>query len=233
MSFSKISRFITAYKAGVAICKKDYDKALSIYEKACKKDIPDQDIVIKYADLAIYCGKKDLCEQVLNMIDYFDIDDPLLKNAYRRTEGLLVWKKGDINKAIDIYKELLSEGEHSTVYETLGYLLIVAKRYDEALKTNEAAYEYNKDNNVIMDNLAESYYYTNQKDKAKELYELMFSKDEKSIPNFAESYYYYGLILKEENNTDEANKYFKKGLEMRESYLSTLKKGMIEKEITE
>ena len=90
---------------------------------------------------------------------------------------------------IENLKNLHTQYEHTTVYETLGYFLILDKRYEEALEYNLLAYEYDQDNKVIMDNLAQSYYFTGNIEKAKEVYTKLLDED----PGIPEPYYYYGL----------------------------------------
>ncbi|WP_280538439.1 tetratricopeptide repeat protein, partial [Clostridium perfringens] len=115
------------------------------------------------------------------------------------------------------------------VYETLGYFLILDKRYEEALEYNLLAYEYDKDNKVIMDNLAQSYYFTGNIEKAKEVYTKLLDED----PGIPEPYYYYGLILRDEGDTKGALESFDKALTKRESYLSALNKDKIRAAIQE
>ena len=47
-------------------------------------------------------------------------------------------------------KEIDKEFENTATYETLGYLLILNKDYDEALKYNTKAYEYNHSNKALI-----------------------------------------------------------------------------------
>ncbi|MDY3828766.1 MAG: tetratricopeptide repeat protein [Clostridium sp.] len=226
MSFFENLAFI---KANTAFNARNYDKALEIYKKACSKKKAGNGIKLSYASTLIYLGKADTCKEVLDNIDYASLSEDRFKITYRETEGRYLWKIGKIDEAIDTYKNLLNDFKTTSIYETLGYLLIVGKRYEEALELNLEAKDYDS-NNVILDNLAQSYYYLNQKEEAFKIYQNIIDEAEKK-PNFSEPYYYYGLLLKENGNVDEANNCFEKALTFNESNLSIISHEMIKAQI--
>lgn len=217
---------LIAYKGALAFNSKDYDKALELYKKAYGMKKVTTNIKLRYAYISLYCGKLDLCKDILTSIDYSILKDSKLKMSYKQTQGLYLWKSNNLEKAIEIYEKLHIECEHTVIYEALGYLLILNKNYEKALEYNMKALDYD-DTNVIIDNLAQSYYYLGNLDKAKELYLTLFSKEKEKRPTFPEPYYYYGLILKEEGNLDDSFYYLNKALDKKESFLSNLNKDTI------
>ncbi|MDO4535184.1 MAG: hypothetical protein Q4B63_05170 [Clostridium perfringens] len=217
---------LIAYKGAIAFNSKDYDKALELYEKAYNMKKVNTNIKLRYAYIALYCGKLNLCKNILDSVDYSKLKDSKLKMSYKQTEGLYLWKSNNLEKAIEIYGKLHAECEHTIIYEALGYLLILSKDYEKALKYNIKAFDYDN-TNVIIDNLAQSYYYLGNLDKAKELYLTLFSKEKDKRPTFPEPYYYYGLILKEEGNLEDSFYYLNKALDKKESFLSNLNKDTI------
>ena len=221
---------LMAYKGAIAFNSKDYNKALELYEKAYNMKKVSTNIKLRYAYIALYCGKLDLCKDILASIDYSSLKDSKLKMSYKQTEGLYLWKSNNLEKAIEIYEKLHLECEHTIIYEALGYLLILNKDYEKALGYNIKALDYD-DTNVIIDNLAQSYYYLGNLDKAKELYLTLFSKEKEKRPSFPEPYYYYGLILKEQGNLEDSFYYLNKALDKKESFLSNLNKNIILKAI--
>lgn len=223
---------LIAYKGAIAFNSKDYNKALELYKKAYNMKRSTTNIKLRYAYIALYCGNLDLCKEVLYSVDYSKLKDSKLKISYKQTEGLYLWKSNNLKKAIAIYKELHNECEHTIIYEALGYLLILDKDYDKALEYNLKAYDYDN-TNVIVDNLAQSYYYLGNIDKAKELYLNLFSKEKEKQPTFPEPYYYYGLISKNEGNFENALNYLNKALEKKESFLSSLNKNIILESISD
>lgn len=212
---------ITAYKAAVAFNSKQYDKSLELYEKANNMHTATPNIKLRYAYAALYCGNLELCKKLLDSVKYEKLEQKL-KVSYKQTEGLYLWKVGNIAEAIEIYKALHEEYEHTAVYESLGYLLILNNAYEDALEYNLKAYDYDSDSNVIADNLAQTYYFLGNIEKAKELYSDLFNKEDGKRPTFSEAFYYYGLILKDEGNIEDARYYLDKALDQRESTLSAL-----------
>lgn len=212
---------ITAYKAAVAFNSKQYDKSLELYEKANNMHTVTPNIKLRYAYATLYCGNLELCKKLLDSIKYEKLEQKL-KVSYKQTEGLYLWKVGNITEAIEIYKALHEEYEHTAVYESLGYLLILNNAYEDALEYNLKAYDYDSDSNVIADNLAQTYYFLGNIEKAKEIYSDLFNKEDGKRPTFSEAFYYYGLILKDEGNIEDARYYLDKALDQRESTLSAL-----------
>ena len=218
--------YILAYKGNVAFRNGEREKALELYKKACTYKNTSDSIRLQYAYLTLYLGNLEEANKLLKAVNYENLPERL-RASYKMTESLITWKKGNLKEAIEELKNLHTQYEHTTVYETLGYFLILDKRYEEALKYNLLAYEYDKDNKVIRDNLAQSYYFTGNIEKAKEIYIKLLEED----PGIPEPYYYYGLILKEEGNKDGALEAFDKALTKRESYLSALNKDTIRKAV--
>lgn len=229
----KFFESISAYKANLAFSKRNFKKAVNIYEKLTSKPGANPAIIIKYAYVSIYLGDMDNCKKQLDKVNIDGLNNDILISNYKQTEGLYIWKKGDINKAIEIYKELHDEYRSSAIYETLGYLLIINNNLTEALKYNLEAYDYASDNNIIIDNLAETYYFLKQLGKAKEIYLKLHDPANTNKPKFSEAYYYYGKILLQEGKKEEAKKQFEIALTMRESFLSELKHRDIEQAISE
>lgn len=217
-------------KANLAFNKGDYEEALKIYKELINKKKIKDSILLQGAYTSINCGDNDLCKEFLDRINKDTFKKPQYIISYEQTKALYLWKTNKLCEAIAILKDLSKNNENTATYETLGYLLIVAQKYDEALEYNLKAYDYTI-NNVISDNLAESYYFLGNIQKAKEIYEEILKDYDKPKPTFPEVYYYYGLILKSENNFEEARKYFEIALDKKESNLSTLTHEMIRKEL--
>lgn len=226
--YNKKKPYILAYKGNVSFRNGEREKALELYKKACTYKNASDSIRLQYAYLTLYLGNLEEATKLLSAIDYDKLPERL-RASYTMTDSLITWKNGDLKKAIENLRKLHTEYENTTVYETLGYFLVLDKDYDEALQYNLLAYEYDSDNVVITDNLAESYYFTGNVEKAKELYKKLLEND----PGIPEPYYYYGLILKDEGNIEGALEVFDKSLTKRESYFSVLNKDKIRAAIAE
>ncbi|WP_195989664.1 tetratricopeptide repeat protein, partial [Clostridium sp. D53t1_180928_C8] len=180
----------------------------------------DNSIKIRYAYISLYCGNLNKCKEILSIIPSNHLQEEL-KISYKITEALYTWKNGNIEKSIEICKILNETYKHTLVYETLGYLLLISKKYKEALIYNRKAYEYDNSNNIIIDNLAQSYYYLGYYEKAQELYKSLLYSKNKNL-SFSEPYYYYGLILNKLGDKDGCIRYLKEALAKKEAFLSDL-----------
>ena len=218
--------FLIALKGSKFYKKGDYKKAIEYYKKASTCKNAKSNVIRSYIFLEIKHGSVEDAEKTLEFVrsnnklsekDIFDL---------KITDALIKWKKRDLTQSINILEELLENGESSTLYETLGYLLLANKDYDNALNLNLKALKYNE-TLVVKANLAETYYKLSEIDKSKDLFASIIQSNAK----FSEPYYYYGLILKEEGQTIEAKKFLEKALSFPESFLSVLTKEKIQNEL--
>lgn len=211
---------ILAFIGNIHFNEGNYKKALAYYESSSRTFNCDNSIKIRYAYIALYCGDLNKCKEILAITPSNHLSEQL-KNSYKITEALLTWKSGNLEKAIEICKTVDENYEHTLVYETLGYLLLISERYKEALIYNKKAYEYDNSSNIIIDNLAQSYYYLGYYEKAQELYKSLLCDSNKDL-SFSEPYYYYGLILNKLGDKEGCINYLKEALTKKESFLSDL-----------
>lgn len=226
---------IDIIKANIFYSQGNLNEALKIYKKLSKCKNLDDAVKLQASYAAINCGDLEYSKIYLDKINYSKLQNDNYKISYKQTESLYLWKTGHLDLAIENLKTLDKEYENTATYETLGYLLILSKNYKEALKYNTKAYKYNK-SNIIQDNLAESYYYLGEIDKAYEIYKNLLEKED-NAPNFPEVYYYFALTILEkgtshgENYKEDALKYLNIALDKKESFLSDLNKDTIKKKI--
>lgn len=151
--------------------------------------------------------------------------NPLQKKRLKSVRALVVWKDGQLDDAVEMLEELMEDGyKTSAVYETIGLFYIIGKDAEKALKLCTEAYEYDSDDDVLLDNLAEAYALCGEKTKAKELYEKLLERS----PRFPEPYFNYGVMLMEEGRHSEGVEYIGKALEQNFSFLSVLSRERVE-----
>lgn len=226
--YKKKKPYLLAYKGNLAFKNGEREKALELYRKSCSYKNVSDSVKLQYAYLTLYLGNLEEAKKLLSEITYDKLPERL-RASYTMTEALIIWKSGNLKEAIEKLKVLHTAYENTTVYETLGYFLVLDKDYEEALNYNKLAYEYDEDNTVIMDNLAQSYYFTGDNAKAKEIYDKLLETE----PSIPEPYYFYGLILESEGNLEGALEHLDKALTKKEAYLSELNKDMIRDKIAE
>lgn len=138
--------------------------------------------------------------------------------------ALVLWKKGEPDQAVDMLEEVIQTFKTTSVYGSLGYMLIQKGDLEKALEFNHEAFKFNSRDNIINDNLGQNYLLLGEYDKAKEIYDNLLAK----APTFPEPYYNYGLLLEKLGNNEEALESLKKALNHRFSYLSTISREEVE-----
>ena len=206
----------------------DGERALKYYKKAYDRK-PKAVNTLNYGYLLLRAGKLSEAETIINsafMLSKITEDD---KNRARMMLALISWQKGDISEAIGIYEKLLEQGESTTVYANLGFLYIESGDLDKAYDFCRRAYEYNDDNNVILDNIAECAYRSgNLSEAGKYLEKAVNSKQP-----IAENYYHYAKILKDSGDREKALKYARMADSMTINVLSGIKESDVSALVSE
>jgi tetratricopeptide (TPR) repeat protein len=215
-------------KANAAYNTGDVEKSFSYFDKAVKVNGVSARIKNVYAYYLLRNQNLEKTEELLKSInmDTLSIHE---KNQSRLTWSLVYWKKNNLQKALELLEKIYTEYKCTPMYESYGYLLILNKDYEKALTVNLEAVEYDSSNNIMLDNLGETYYALKDYDKAYEIYTNLIEKS----PSFPEPYYHYALVLKEKGEKEKALELLDKALGFKESYLSEVNHSLINSVIEE
>lgn len=173
---------------------KNNDKMFDYFEKAYKTGRLSADQKLYYAYMAMREGRMDKAERLFNAVLSYKQEPDLMARA-RLNYGLFLWKKGNLDEAIELTEKVFKDYKSSVSYGNYGYLLMMKGDLQKALEVNLEAYDYNDSNAVIADNLGQNYYLLGQYEKSREIYEkLMQSNPQFPIPyfNFAKTLYALG-----------------------------------------
>jgi len=121
-------------------------------------------------------------------------------------------------------EEVISKFKNTSIYQDLGLLYTLKGDKEKALSFNKEAYDFNSDDHVIMDNLAEAYALCGEVEKSEEIYKDLLGKE----PRFAEAYWGYGELLIKKGEKEKGLELMRKSLEKRITFLSILQKEEIE-----
>lgn len=204
--------------------KGDIDGAERIYERVSKKHTPSADNQLMYGYILLRKGKIERARKVLTIAS-MSKGKPLVKARIKAMLALVTWKEGDIDTAIEMLEEVIAEFKNTAIYQDLGLLYILKGDKEKALNFNKEAYEFNSDDHVIMDNLAEAYALCEENEKSREIYEQLIEKE----PRFAEAYWGYGELLIKLGEKEKGLEFIRQSLNKRISYLSILQREDIEK----
>ena len=205
-----------AYNAG------NTEIAMTYFEKAIKHPFAKPYIKSSYGYVLLREGRLDDTEPFLLEAANMKTLDERFKYNNTLNLAILNWKKGDIDQAIDIVEGIKEDYRNSIMYEILGYLYIAKGDYTKALEFNQEAYDYNKDDNVITDNLAQSHFFLGEYDEAEKLYE-----DTIDYIKFPEAHYYYGIIKWKKGDYLAAYEALETSTRLKVSFLSIVDKEML------
>ncbi|MGH4050090.1 MAG: tetratricopeptide repeat protein [Clostridium sp.] len=219
---------ITYYIGSNKYKRNKIDEAYIYFEKAYKIKNSPMKIKLYYVYHLLLRGDLQEAEKLLKQLSSKKLtsDDEI---SIKLNLSIVMWKKNNIDEAVDILMPLYEKYKTTIIYQNLGYFLILQKKYDVALAMNLEAYEYNTTNAGILDNLATNYYMLGEYDKSLKIYEeLMLEK-----PSFPSAYYYYAFTLLKLNKNEEALQNLNQALKCDFTFLSAISKEEVEAKITE
>lgn len=204
------------------------DEAIKWFGKAYATRKASVRTSVSYAYILLRNGDPAKADEILKQVlkeNGSNVDLPYIKSIM----ALVLWKKGKVEEAVEMLEEVIKTYKTTSVYGSLGYLLILKGDLEKALQFNLGAYDYNSSDKIIQDNLGQNYYLLGMYDKANEIYKPLIEK----APGFPEPYYGYSLLLLAMGRRDEALDYMKKALGYKFTYLSTISREEIEAKIKE
>ncbi len=181
-----------------------------------------------YGYLLLRDGQLDLAGTILTHSS-LSAKKPELKKRIKSLLAVVEWKRGNLDYAIEMTEEAIVDYKTTNIYQNLGLFYVIKGDARKALNFNLEAYDYNSDDMIIMDNLAESYALYGNVEKATEVYEELLKKN----PHFPEPYYNFGMLLVENGQKERGIELIEESLGKRFSFLSVLQKEEVEKMLEE
>ncbi len=208
---------LMAFAAFIPYNKRKYHKALKLYRLANKLgplSMRNQQLL---GYVCLRCGELEDARRHLQLCSTMTKRGSAARYQVRNLLALVDWKEGNLQDGIETLEDILEAGFHtSVVYENLGIMYNLAGDMDKALEFNLKAYDYNSDDHIICDNLAETYAKRGEYEKSAELYKALVEKE----PRFPEAYYGYGEVLLALGKKDDAISMIETALTKPFSYLS-------------
>ncbi len=215
---------LIAYFASASAGKGDTEKALRLYHTADKTDKMNYNARINYGYFLLKNGYLNDAGIVFNKTSMNKKLSKTAKQQLKSLQALVKWKEGRLDEAIEMLEEVTQEYVTSMTYQSLGLLYILKRDKEKALSFCLEAFNYNPDDNVIMDNLAEAYALCGDKEKAMETYEALLKRN----PHFPDAYYGYGILLMQSGRQQEGLEYIGQSLTKKFSFLSALPRERVE-----
>lgn len=219
---------IIAFFARLAYAKGDVDTALRRFAFAMRCGRLKPRDMMDYGYIALRNGDTAGAEVILTKAS-MSAQTPYDKAKIKSVLALVAWKKNDLDGAIEMLEDVIDGFVDTTVYQSLGLMYILRGDADAALVFNKKAYEYNSDDLIIADNLAEAYVLAGDFSAAEELYKKILEQE----PYFPEPYYGYGFLLIDRGEREEGVHLVEEALEKKFSFLSSMTKAEVEELLNE
>ncbi len=209
-------------RANVAYNKVEHDKCLAFLEKAYQSGRMNAQNKVYYGYLALRLGKPDKAERLFQSALSSHPDENTRMQA-KSNMALVLWKRKELPEAIALMEEVFETYKNTAIYGSLGYFYILAGDLDKALEFNKEAYEFNGNDNVIMDNLGQIYYLKRDYEKSAEMYEKLMERR----PEFPVPYYNYALVKLELGDKEGAKALMRQALTFRFTYIAGVSEDQI------
>ena len=138
------------------------------------------------------------------------------------------YKLGEMDKAINLLEAAHRKAPCGLIYQTLGYLYIESGDRDKALSYNLEALDYDDEDSIVLDNLAQTYYrLMDDRDKAKEYFDKAIEIKDSQI----DTLYFLSRYDLEKGDRKAAVEKLEKAAEGRFSPLNYASRDVVEKEL--
>ncbi|MBQ6857845.1 MAG: tetratricopeptide repeat protein [Clostridia bacterium] len=194
-------------KALAAHSKGDYKTALTLYEDAYAKGMDKPRLLRGYSVLLIRTSQFDKALEILKKIENTPNLDAKERLDLHVNYAIILWKKGHLDRAMQILEDEFRHTKNGTLYSIIGYLKIEQGDAEEAIRFNQEALEYDDADPVYLDNLAQSYYRLKGDKKTARAY---FEKAIKLKPSAIDTNYFLALYAAEEGHLEEARMHLAK-----------------------
>lgn len=199
------------------------EKGLKLFKISDKIGTLSPQNSMRYGYALLRVGLLDEARKKLNLA-YMTAKKEPLKKSISSVLALVFWKDGDLDGAINLLEDVLQDFKNTAVYQNLGLMYVLKGNAEKALKFNLEAYDFNSDDLIIKDNLAESYVLSGDIRAASKLYEEILEKE----PHFPEPYYQYGTLLFENGEEKRGIELIEKSLTKTFTFLSENPKEYVE-----
>ena len=187
-------------KALTAHGKGDYRTALKLYDEAYAKGMDKPRLLKSYCVLLIRTSQFDRALEIIKRLEQMPLD------AKGRTDlhinyAIILWKKGYLDRAMEILEDEFKHTKNGTLYSIIGYLKIEQGDAEEAIRFNKEAVEYDEEDAIFLDNLGQTYYrLLGDKETAKTYFDKAIAIKPKSI----DTNYFLALYDIENGNYESA-----------------------------
>lgn len=200
--------FVTDFKATKAIRahgRNRLDEAYALYGAAYAAGMNKAKHLLPYAILLLRRAEYEKAAEVLRKAEKAPGGlTPAQRNQMLTHYAVASWRLGRLDYAIELLREVFRKGSNGNIYGTLGYLLVEKGDFEEALAFNKEAVEYDDEDPIMLDNLAQTYYRLGDGGEDKARARKLFEKALGHRPGSIDTNYFLALYDLEEGDKEAA-----------------------------
>jgi tetratricopeptide (TPR) repeat protein len=208
-------------------------EALEAYQAAEAAGTDNPRHLMAYGVLLMRAGQYEKAKAAMLKTEALSGLTAEMKRQLRLNYAICQWKLGHLDRAIELIRQAAANGMNSTIYGSLGYMLIEKARktgdFAEAVEFNEKAYVYDDEDAVVLDNLGQL---NLAMDKRQEAFEY-FKRAHERKPSQVDTLYYLAKLYHEDGETPTAVKMLQRALSLPYSALCTTTKAQAERLLAE
>ncbi|NLO84996.1 MAG: tetratricopeptide repeat protein [Clostridiales bacterium] len=213
-----------ARKAAAKISKGDIAGAMQLYKEAVDEGLQDPRYLLSYSVMLIRAGQFQEARDLLVKIQKYQMSEENRRQLFVNYASC-VYKMGELEKGIELLERQHQKQASGLVYQTLGYLYVEEGDFEKALAFNKEALEYDDEDSIILDNLAQTYYRLGNNKKTAKKY---FDKAHEVKPTQIDTLYFLSQYDIETGKKAEAKEKLETALEGRFSPLNYVTKDMVQ-----
>ena len=207
MDMFKIRKAVTKQQKG------DTEGALRDYEELYEAGVVNVSYMLPYAVILLKKGGEEnylKVKEILRKAEKAPNMTPEYRTQLLMDYAVANYKLGEMDKALQLLEAAHKKTPCGLTYQSLGFLYIEAGDADKALQFNLEAVDYDDEDAICLDNLAQVYYrMLGDKDKALEY----FKKAHEIKPKQIDTLYFLAKYDTEAGRYDEAKEKLETALE--------------------
>lgn len=156
--------FLNAIRVRGAITRHqrgDVEGALADYEKLYAEEVYMSAYLLPYSVLLLRTGGESNYLKVKEILKHAEKASDLTPDRKRQlftNYAAAQYKLGEIDKAVNLLEAAHRKSPCGLIYQTLGYLYIELGDKEKALQYNMEALDYDDEDAIVLDNVAQTYY---------------------------------------------------------------------------
>lgn len=190
-----------------------FNRALELYQQAVEGGCTDVRVLMAYGVLLLKQRRFDQAHELMLKTEKMPGITSAEKKQLRINYAVCEWKRGRLDRAIELMEQAAQDGVNSMIYGSLGYMLIEKARqtgdFSKAEAFNAQAYEYDDEDPVTLDNLGQLALAQGKREEALDYFRRAIQQK----PTQVDTLYFLAKLAHEDGEDEQARSYLETALE--------------------